>query len=287
MDAIFEKIKGTEDLPTLPVVAMEALNLAHSPNVTINKLSEVIHRDPPLAAKVLKMANSAFYRRGDKAIETVQRAITVLGLNEIVNITSSISVLTSFTSEKGYIWETFWYHCVATAIVARSMAHRLRMDTSGREFVGGLLHDLGKLVLDYYFRADFSKALDQSIEKDCPLHEAEQRILGTTHMEVGHYVAQKWNLPDYLIDIIRWHHAPQHAQHQVITALISIADLLAKAKELSYGGDRMSFILSDQEGWKILNDKGYPMDDLDLERITFEMDDLSDKVREYITTVTD
>lgn len=285
MADLLEKIKRIEDLPTLPAVAMEVLTLAHSPEVTMGRLSEVIHQDPPLAAKMLKMANSSFYRRGDKTVETIQRALMVLGLNEIVNIASSVSVLSTFTSRKGFIWESFWDHCVGTALVARIMARKIKMNTQGREFVGGLLHDIGKIVLDYAAREDFTRALDLSIERDCPLYEAEQEILGTTHMEVGAFLAQKWNLPDYLADIICWHHAPGQAQFQPMTALISIADLLTKAKQLSYGGDRMSFVLADQEGWRILIEHHYPMDDLDIERITFEMDDLGDKVRDYIRSV--
>jgi putative nucleotidyltransferase with HDIG domain len=287
MSSILEKIKKIDDLPTLPAVAMEALSLAHAPNVSITKLSEVIHKDPPLATKMLKMANSSFYKRGDKPVETIQRAITILGLAEIINITSSVSVLSTFTSKKGFIWEAFWDHCVATAIVARTMARKIKMETQGREFVGGLLHDIGKIVLDFAVRDDFNKALDLSITRDCPLYEAEQEVLGTTHMEVGAFLAQKWNLPEYLTDIIRWHHAPDKAQFKPMTALISIADLLAKAKQLSYGGDKLSFVLADQPGWKTLIENRYPMDELDLERITFEMDTLAETVRDYIKSVTE
>ncbi len=287
MTSILEKIKKIDDLPTLPAVAMEALSLAHAPNVSISKLSEVIHKDPPLATKMLKMANSSFYKRGDKPVETIQRAITILGLSEIINITSSVTVLSTFTSKKGFIWESFWDHCVATAIVARSMARKIRLETQGREFVGGLLHDIGKIVLDYTVREEFNKALDLSITRDCPLYEAEQEILGTTHMEVGALLAQRWNLPDYLRDIIRWHHAPEKSQFKPMTALISIADLLAKAKQLSYGGDKLSFVLADQAGWQVLLENHYPMDELDLERITFEMDSLADTVREYIKSVSE
>lgn len=285
MASVMERIKRIEELPSLPAVAMEALSLAHSPNVTIGELSEVIHKDPPLAAKILKMANSSFYRRGNQMVETIQRAITILGLNEIVNITSSVSVLTTFTSRKGFIWESFWDHCVGTALVARYLAGKLRMDTRGREFVGGLLHDLGKIVLDHAAREEFTRALDLASARGCALYEAEQEVLGTTHMEVGAYLAERWKLPDYLTDIIHWHHAPARSQFKPLTALISLVDLLAKAKQLSYGGDRLSFVLSDQEGWRILIEHGYPLDDLDIERITFEMDDLSDKVRDYVSSV--
>jgi len=90
-----------------------------------------------------------------------------------------------------------------------------------------------------------------------------------------------------LRDIIRWHHAPEQSQFKPMTALISIADLLAKAKQLSYGGDKLSFVLADQAGWQVLIEHRYPMDELDLERITFEMDSLAETVRDYIKSVSE
>lgn len=286
MKSVLDEIKTIEELPTLPAVAMEAMTLAHSPDVTIEKLSEVIHRDPPLAAKMLKLANSSYYRRSNRQIETIQRAISILGLSEIVNITSSVSVLSSFAGHKGVL-EAFWDHCVATAIIARTMARILHISTNGREFVAGLLHDIGKIVLDQYFHEDFLKALELSEQRGCSLYETEIEILGATHMEVGQVLAQRWNLPSFLVDVISWHHDPNQAEFKDLSALISIADLLAKAKELSYGGDKMSFVLSDQPGWDVLSQHGYDMDSLDLERITFEMDDLGERVRDYIKSVMD
>ena len=85
---ILDRIKNIEDLPTLPSVALEVLSLAHQTDVSIQSIAECIHRDPPLATKVLRMSNSAFYRRGDRRIETLHHAIIFLGLAEIINITT-------------------------------------------------------------------------------------------------------------------------------------------------------------------------------------------------------
>jgi HD-like signal output (HDOD) protein len=117
------------------------------------------------------------------------------------------------------------------------------------------------------------------------MYKTEMEVCGTNHMEVGYYVAKKWNLPDYLGDVILWHHQPSQAAHRDIAALISIANLLAKAKEMSCGGDRMSFILSDEEAWQVLKERGYAVEALDIERITFEMETIGDQVKHYIDTV--
>ncbi len=284
-DSVFDTIRDIDDLPTLPSVAMEVMSLSRKPDVSIKSISECIYQDPSLAAMVLKMANSAFYRRGSGAIDTLHRAILMIGLNEIINITTSVSILSIFPPGDGQdesVRRMFWNHCIATGLIARHIDKKLAMKSMGREFVGGLLHDIGKIVLDQYFHDEFEEARAFSIDVDCPMHEAEQEVLGTTHMEIGHFLAEKWNLPGYLADINLHHHHPSAAQFKDITSLISIADLLAKAREFSFGGDRMSFVLADQEAWHILKQMGYPVHFLDLERFTFEIESIGDEVKSYI-----
>lgn len=287
---VLDIIRNVEDLPTLPAVAVEVIGLSRTPDVSIKKISECIYKDPPLATKVLRMANSPFYRRGSGEVDTLHRAILLLGLNEIINIATSVSVL-SILPPKGSTGETiremFWNHCIATGLIARHIDKKLGMRSTGREFVAGLLHDIGKIILDEYFHDKFMEAHAFSIDVDCPMYEAEMEILGTTHMEIGTFLAQKWNLPGYIADITLHHHNPEQAQFKDITSLITIADLLAKAKEFSCGGDRMSFVLSDQSAWHILKQMGYPVHLLDIERITFETDDIGQKVAQYISTVSE
>jgi len=287
---VLQAVKHLEDLPTLPTVAIEVMSLSRSPDVSIKAISECIHKDPPLAAKVLKIANSAFYRRGSQEVETLHRAVLMLGLNEITNITTSVSVLSSLGSRKSQgevIRRKFWYHCIATGLIARRIDVRLGTRLQGREFVGGLLHDIGKIILDEYFHDQFMQAHAQSIERRCSMFEVEEEIMGTTHMEIGHFLARKWGLPPYVADITLHHHHPADAQFKDITSVVSLANLLAKAKELSCGGDTMSFILKDQQGWYIQKKMGYPVDSIDIERVTFEMEDLSKEVKDYISTVSD
>lgn len=287
---VLDIIKNIEGIPTLPSVAMEVMSLTRSPDVSIKEISECIHKDPALAMRVLKMANSSFYRRGAREIDTIHRAILLMGLNEVVNIATSVSVLSILTPkdhEAESMRRKLCNHCIATALIARHMDKKIRMNTQGREFVGGLLHDIGKIIFDEYFHDQFLEAYALSIRKDCPIFEAEREIIGLTHMDVGHYLAERWKLPPYLADIIFHHHEPSNAQFKDITALISIANLLAKAKEVSCGGDNLSFILKDQGAWLLLKKIGHPMDALDIERITFEMEDIGKEVQSYISTVTE
>jgi putative nucleotidyltransferase with HDIG domain len=285
---IIERIRNIEDLPTLPSVALEILSLAHQSDISIQIIAECIHKDPPLAAKVLKMANSTFYRRSDKKVETLHQSIIFLGLAEIINITTSLSVFSALKSRRALevsVRESFWDHSVATGLIARYIDRKLGMRSMGREFVAGLLHDIGKIILDQYFHDEFMAAYNMSLDKDMPMYKTEMEVCGTNHMEIGYYMAKKWNLPEYLADVILWHHQPSQATHRDMVALISMANLLAKAKEMSCGGDRMSFILSDEEAWQVLKERGYAVEALDIERLTFEMESIGDQVKHYIDTV--
>ncbi|HWR68770.1 MAG TPA: HDOD domain-containing protein, partial [Desulfomonilia bacterium] len=220
-------------------------------------------------------------------VDTLHHAIIFLGLAEIINITTSLSVFSALKSRKTQevsVRESFWDHSVATGLIARHIDKKLGMRTMGREFVAGLLHDIGKIILDQYFHQEFMAAYNMSIEKDRPMYETEMEMCGTNHMEVGYFIAQKWNLPPYLADVVLWHHQPSQASSREMAALISMANLLAKAAQLSCG-DRMSFVLADQEAWKVLKERGLPVDELDIERITFEMESIGDQVKSYISTV--
>ncbi len=289
-EAVLDVIRNIQDLPTLPSVAMEVMTLAKAPDVSIREISECIYRDPPLATKVLRVANSTFYRRGSQEIETLHRAILMMGLGEVIGITTSVSVLSLLgarDSRGASMRASFWNHCVATGLIARRIDRKLGMKSQGRDFVGGLLHDIGKIILDGYFHDRFEQACELSSRRRCPLHLAEQEVLGTTHMEVGHYLTRKWNLPPYLVDITLHHHHPDKAQFRDLTALVSMADLLAKARDLSCCGDTPPFVLKDQEAWETLVKLGYPMDGLDVERITFEIEDIAQEVEAYITTASE
>ncbi|MEA2102576.1 MAG: HDOD domain-containing protein [Thermodesulfobacteriota bacterium] len=288
---ILERIKDIDDLATLPSIGVEVMEKAESPDVSIREISEIIHRDPALSARVLKIAHSPIYRRASQHIDTIQKAIMVLGLNEIVNLAATISVLDSFSKrqsphEEG-IRTAFWNHCMATAIIARRLCLTIGMRLQGRDFTGGLLHDIGKLILYEHFHDQFVQAYNISMENNCPMYESELHIMGTTHMEVGQYLAKRWNLPSFLQDIIRFHHDPDRAEHTDLVSLISISNLLAKAKQFACGGDHISIILADQPAWRLMREHGYPMEDLDMERITFEMDDLGAQIKEYISSLSD
>lgn len=284
-EKIIHRIEEARDLPTLPRVATEVLALAGRSETSVRQIGRLVEKDPVLAARVLGVVNSAFYALPQR-VTSVNLALAMLGMKRLRNLVAGIAVLRSFPAEPGkphFDRERFWEHCVGCGMTARLVASKLGLSFDEEEFVGGLTHDLGKLMLDHYFHAEFLEVLDLAAREHIPTHVAEQRLLGINHAEVGAWLAEKWNLPPSLMAVIRYHHEPAAAPGAPpLVALIHFADLLCKAKGIGFDGDICGVALQDDEAWAALRRIRPVAEDLDLERLTFELDDEIERSREFI-----
>ncbi len=229
-DQIKEKIKSIIQLPALPAVAMEVVELVDNPKTSASKLGKVISSDQALTAKVLTIANSPFYGF-PKKISTIDFAIIVLGFDALKEIVISISLMSSLQkkSDRHFDARLFWDHSITTGVVARKLARDLGYRISGEVFVGGLLHDMGISVLHRYFTNEFQRAIDITRETELTILEAEESVLGVTHADVGGWLAERWNLPDHLIESIACHHAPANAEiNPDLVALVHCADVMSQ-----------------------------------------------------------
>jgi putative nucleotidyltransferase with HDIG domain len=227
-DEIREKVQTIIQLPALPTIAMEVVELVDNPKTSASKLGKVISTDQALTAKVLKIANSPFYGF-PKKISTIDFAIIVLGFDALKEIIISISLVSSLQKKSdAYLnARAFWDHSISTGVVARRLARDLGYRVSGEVFVGGLLHDMGISVLHRYFNNEFKRIVDIAREMNLSFLEAEESVLGTTHAEVGAWLAERWNLPDHLIEALALHHNPSRAtRNPDLVALIHCADVL-------------------------------------------------------------
>ena len=200
------RIYAIRDLPTLPVVAQKVLSLADDDMAEMEKLADIISRDQALSARVLSLANSAYYGHRAK-ISTIQRAMVVIGMNMLKQI--SLSVLVCGTIGRGGRDRAeFWKHSLSTATAASLIAKRAGIKEADVCFMAGLLHDLGKLILETHFPTE--------TEMD--------------HAEVGGWLAERWQLPPALIEAIAYHHSLT-AEHlcQPITICVHAADACSKA----------------------------------------------------------
>jgi putative nucleotidyltransferase with HDIG domain len=223
-----EKVQNIIQLPALPAIAVEVASLIDNPNTSVSRITQVISADQVLTAKVLKIANSPFYGF-QKKISTLDFAIMVLGFDSLKEILISVSLISAFKKkvDKYFNSKEFWEHSLASGIAARTLARQLGYRISGESFIAGLLHDIGILVTHQYFYEDYKRIVETVTEGKATFEDTEQAVLFATHGEIGGWLAERWNLPDQLIEAIKFHHRPELAERNPqLTALIHFVDYL-------------------------------------------------------------
>ncbi len=227
-DKIRERVQTIIQLPALPTVALEVIQMVDNQRTSASSLGKMISSDQALTAKVLKIANSPFYGF-PKKISTVDFAIVILGFDALKEILISISLVSSLQKQSDlFDGKAFWDHAIVTGVIARRLARDLGYRVSGEVFVGGLLHDMGVSILHRYFPNEFKRIVEISRESELTFLEAEESVLQTTHAHVGGWLAERWNLPDHLAEAITQHHTPGAARkNKELVALVHCADVLS------------------------------------------------------------
>lgn len=201
-----------EDMPTIPIIAMQLMRIVSRKEHSMRDVAGVIENDPALTAKILRLANSAAFA-GNRTFTTINSALVRLGTQLVVGLvlrTLSSGVFSTQVSDHESASEDIWDHSLRTAIASREIS---KLDKTGIShdlaFTAGLLHDIGKSVLADFLRDDSAKLTrwrDALSSQNCI--EAERKTIGTDHSEVGFATAQKWGLPPVLCQAIRFHHNP-------------------------------------------------------------------------------
>lgn len=230
-----------QDLPPLPAVVVRVMQTLNDPTTSAADLNRLISSDQAIASKVLRLVNSSYYGF-PRRISTITHAVVILGFNTVRNLTTSLGVFKTFESNNVSALDRgqFWAHSIGVAVAAGVIAKRKAIPTKlvDEVFVGGLLHDIGKLFLDQYFPDQYAIALKLSRAAKISIWDAEKTALGVGHALVGKRIAEKWNLPPSLTSMITLHHQPAFAKEFFeITAVIHTADRLARKLALGYGGD--------------------------------------------------
>ncbi|HSR54359.1 MAG TPA: HDOD domain-containing protein [Acidobacteriota bacterium] len=217
--------KSLRDLPPFPGVAWEVMRMVKSPDTGASDLERVVSRDPALAARVLKISNSALYGvRG--TITTLTQAIVILGmktLQSLVVAASSESLYKTGSLKDRLMWN----HALGVALVSRKLARRVGHSEPEEAFVAGLLHDIGKTVLDHNYGHRYENVVQAVYNDGMTFLEAENHFLEFNHAEVGGYVLNRWNFAPVLQEAVRLHHQPEYAQIDAqLCAAVSLANAL-------------------------------------------------------------
>lgn len=227
-----EILNNLHQLPSIPAVVQELIASFDNPDLDSHHLAQKIGQDQALSAKVLRVANSAFYGL-PRQIGSIQEAVTVLGFSAVRSLVLSAGFVGAFASDGATTCvdrNLYWQRSLATATYARAVAICLRQDGE-MAFSAGLLCDIGVLVLDVCDHERFS-ALWQSVQEGGNgLIEAERAAFGFEHAELGAEVARRWKFPPLIEDAIHYHYQPEHQPLQMLTGIVQVAALLARFSE--------------------------------------------------------
>ncbi len=230
--------QGINNIPALSPVVIDVLSfLNNSDEIDFSILEQKIIQDPGLTGRVLSLANSSFFGM-PKEIGTLKDACLVLGINTIRNLVISSAMVERFPANSGNNLDLngLWKHAVGTAAGAKVLAKYAHQDEE-QAFTVGLLHDIGKMILDAHFSDRYAEVVAYQTEKECPICKAEQKILGTDHSEVGAMVAESWNLPSEITHSIRLYHSPPTRNKAEMFHVINLADILSRGLGIGNAGD--------------------------------------------------
>lgn len=223
--------KAMVDLPAMPTVILEVIKETDRDGVTTTDVEAILSKDSALATKVLKVVNSAYFGL-PRQVTNISHAIAILGFQQVRNLAMSMGVLNALSSHNPRIQQVqkqYWQHSFASGTCAELIARRKGLPRKEVEmiYVGGLLHDIGRLFLLTLFNLPYQQVMKESVTRHLPLRLVEQKILGASHAELGAELAVRWNFPDELVQMIRAHDGDFTHGDPYHEYAVHIADILS------------------------------------------------------------
>lgn len=261
-----ELVLGVVRLVSLPEVCLRVSEMLDEPNTSAMDLGRVISRDTGLTARLLKIVNSAFYGFPSR-IETVTRAITIIGMRELRGLVLAASVIEAFAQIPNRLlnMSAFWRHSVYCGVVAQLLAGQCRVLHSERLFVAGLLHDVGKLILCHRLPGKMEQITQLVANCGMAVGQAEREVLGFDHADVGGALLREWKMPSALQVAVEFHHRPGAAEQDALdAAIVHIANVMtAMAEEGIDNAEPVTDI--DPAAWRITGLDRAVMDEIFVE----------------------
>lgn len=245
---VVRSVTKVASLPTIFTKLDEAIN---DPRKTNKDFAKIINEDTAMAARLLRIANSALYNFPSK-IETVTHAVTIIGTNQLRDLVLASSVIKLFANvpEDLVSMESFWRHSIACGLTARTIATVRRETNVERFFVAGLLHDIGRLIMYMEFADAMGQVVKHCAAQSKLMFKAEKELLGFDHAKLGALLINAWKLPARLEEAVGFHHSPMSAKRfPAEAAVIHAADVIANAMQLGSSGEKRVPPLNEQS-WR-------------------------------------
>ena len=267
-------IRDVGDLPAMPQIVHKAREIIENPDSSITDFSNLIETDQSLALKVLQIANSAYYRRIND-VSSLHEAAVILGvrtLKELIMVASASRLLTKRLKGYGMDAESVWRHSIAVAYGSKLIAKMKGPENIYDAFTAGLIHDVGKLILDKYVY-ERKELFDEYMPDTRHIHfETERQIFGFDHAVLAERICAKWNFPKHIATAVKFHHMPSRMGSNELAHVVHASDSLA--------------------GWIGMDTDGLTLDinDDSIERLGIqptEIDSILDEIIEYANTIMD
>jgi len=252
-----------DKLVSLPDVYYRLEALIENPGSTITDFSNVLSCDTDLCARLLRLANSAFYSF-PASIETVDKAVQIIGTRQIRELVLATGVITAFDQVPlGMVnMKSFWEHSIGNGVLAKSIAQYCNISHPERFYVAGLLHDIGRLVFYLKLPGLMHDLLIQRESREEFLYTLEQESLGYTHAEVGGRLLENWRVPMSIHEPVSFHHCPEKSlEFTQVTAAVHIADFWMNKHQIGSSGERFNALLN-SFALEYLNLQSYELDEI-------------------------
>ena len=232
MNSQAEIIKKFDGMPSLSTTVNQIIELFNKGGVDINILEKALLKDPNLSMQVLKIANSPFFGISGE-VTSIKDACMIMGLTNVFSLVTAADVINSFSNETPHIISSvgFWEHSISTGIATTLILKKSGYDDADG-FLVGLLHDIGKLALDYYQPELYENILSYQISNNCSYMNAEVAVANFTHAQLGAEIITSWKLNSKLAETILYHHDADNIIKSPALSALHIANFLIKGLDI-------------------------------------------------------
>ncbi|MEW6159221.1 MAG: HDOD domain-containing protein [Verrucomicrobiota bacterium] len=251
-------LKSCARLPSLGSINSALRELLSADQRYASQISEVIRRDPSLTARLLRLVNSVYFGLS-APVNNIEEAVFYLGVRQIRQLAMVTPVIEDFQRLAGntpFPWREFWRHCIGTAMMAREVISTVQVPSDEADYVAGLVHDVGKIVMAATFPKHFAEIHRRMQEEPQDLLALETNILGLNHAELGAIYLANHHLPEVMVETAQYHHEPERAGHNTrVVAAVHIADRLVRHAKIGQSGNTVEVALEDwleTPAWNLL-----------------------------------